>query len=99
MSVEIELIFMPKARKTLRDLRGKRADAKKLARVERALALLRENPRHPRLRTHQMGGTTTVRMISYVENGTPGAWRIYWSYGSREEAIQVISVEYVGPHE
>lgn len=99
--MRFRLLFQPKARRVLEGLRtGKRRDPKKLKRVEAALALLQENPRHPRLRTHQMTNTgSATRMISYVENGTPGAWRIYWSYGASEDEISVISVEYVGPHE
>ncbi|PZS07047.1 MAG: hypothetical protein DLM55_11945, partial [Acidimicrobiales bacterium] len=40
---------------------------------------------------------------SYVENHTPGAWRIYWMYGPDEkdatgEQCAVITVLVIGPH-
>jgi len=39
---------------------------------------------------------------SYVENRTPGAWRIYWMYGPNEirddVEIAVITVLMIGPH-
>lgn len=98
--MSFELLFQPQARKALSKLRKPKGNPDKLRRVEKALALLRENPRHPRLRTHQMANTgNATRWISYVENATPGAWRIYWSYGKTKAQIEVISVEYIGPHE
>jgi hypothetical protein len=39
---------------------------------------------------------------SYVENRTPGAWRIWWMYGPDEirddQAVAVITVLDIGPH-
>jgi hypothetical protein len=35
---------------------------------------------------------------SYVENRTPGAWRIFWQYGPDEAGLRVITVLYIGPH-
>ena len=32
---------------------------------------------------------------SYVENKTPGAWRIFWIYGPEKERMTIISI---GPH-
>jgi hypothetical protein len=39
---------------------------------------------------------------SYVENRTPGTWRIWWMYGPNEirdnQTIAVITVLDIGPH-
>lgn len=72
----------------------------KCKKIRKALKLLREHgPTYPGLNTHSMnvfrgpGGETIWN--SYVENGTPNAWRIFWLYGGPDE-IFVLSV---GPHD
>lgn len=76
----------------------------KLKKVRRALARLEQNPRHPGLHSHQYESfpvDTAVKVWdSYVENQTPGAWRIFWRYGPDEEqgSRPVITVLAIGPH-
>src|SRR5258708_27536246 len=56
--------------------------------VEKCVRLLLENPRHPGLSTHEYdsiehpyeaGGKV---FEAYVQNRTPGAYRLFWCYGS-----------------
>jgi len=35
---------------------------------------------------------------SYVENKTPGAWRIFWHYGPDEADQKVITILAITPH-
>jgi hypothetical protein len=76
----------------------------KLKKVRRALARLEQNPRHPGLHSHQYESfpvDTAVKVWdSYVENQTPGAWRIFWRYGPDEGQgpRPVITVLAIGPH-
>jgi len=37
---------------------------------------------------------------SYVENNTPGAWRIFWQYGPDDltSGLKVITVLAISPH-
>ncbi|MGC3908069.1 hypothetical protein [Corynebacterium propinquum] len=52
----------------------------------------------PVLGTHAMSGVKATDgstiYISYVENHTPTAWRLYWSYWGKNQ----IAVIYAGPH-
>ena len=98
----------PPFRITLSDKVNKWAqDAKTNKRLERkydkfkkTIKLLRDvGPRHTGLKTHAMKTwcTDDGKQIwnSYVENGTPSAWRMYWIYDG-PDTIHVLSV---GPHD
>jgi hypothetical protein len=93
-----ELVFTPEATAVLKDLERPEC-ARKLAKVRKALAQLEEDPRYPALRSHRLQSfpspTGEAVYDSYVENHTPAAWRIYWSYGP--EASQ-LTVHTIGPH-
>ena len=85
---------------------GGAATAAKLKKVQRALALLQQGPRHPGLHSHQYenfpGAPKAKVCDSYVENKTPSAWRIFWTYGPNEtvdgKEIAVITVLAITPH-
>ena len=76
----------------------------KLQKVQRALARLEQNPRHPGLASHQYESFPVDHDVkvwdSYIENNTPSAWRIFWRYGPNEEesSLPVITVLAIGPH-
>ncbi|MDT8916245.1 hypothetical protein [Amycolatopsis sp. PS_44_ISF1] len=95
-----QLLYTPEATSILGDLRAKKQYAPKLKKVRKALAFLeQQGPSYIGLRTHPMqsipgpGGATLYQ--SYVENNTPGAWRIWWIYGPADDAITIVSL---GPH-
>ncbi len=72
----------------------------KFRKVVKAIELMRtQGPSYPGFHTHQMrhlAGYDGRRIWnSYVENRTPGAWRMYWIYDD-EGGIYVLSV---GPHD
>ena len=101
-----QLRFATPARETLDLLDGSPQYAAKLRKVRRALGLLQINPRHSGLHSHQYenfpGAPKEKVWDSYVENRTPGAWRIWWMYGPDEirddQAVAVITVLDIGPH-
>ena len=68
----------------------------KLKKVRKALALLEANPRHPGLATHEftsLSGPSGEKVFeAYVENRTPGAWRIFWYYGPSAGMIRVLDI-------
>lgn len=75
----------------------------KLRKVRKALRHLEENPRFPGLHSHLYESFPVDQKVkvwdSYVENRTPGAWRIFWRYGPNEPDGQaVITVLHIGPH-
>ena len=79
------------------------AAVRRLKKVRKALGHLERDPRHPGLHSHQYESFPVDKDIevwdSYVENKTPGAWRIFWHYGPADESEQpVITVLAIGPH-
>ena len=101
-----QLRFASPARETLNLLEGSPQYAAKPRKVRRALGLLQINPRHPELHAHQYENFPAAPKAkvwdSYVENRTPGAWRIWWMYGPDEthdnQTVAVITVLDIGPH-
>jgi hypothetical protein len=75
------------------------SDGKRLRRVQKALAQLENDPRHPGLSSHAYetlrGPLGEKIWESYVENNTPSAWRIWWYYGPETGEITVVEI---GPH-
>ncbi|MGB3352694.1 MAG: hypothetical protein WBB00_07960 [Mycobacterium sp.] len=72
----------------------------KYKKVRKAIRFMREvGPSHPGFETHAMSNLKGPegRQIwnSYIENHTPGAWRMYWIYGTDGE----VYVTSVGPHD
>lgn len=70
---------------------------KKVAKTRR---LLRDpSPAHPGLNSHKYTSLTGPNgedvWESYVENKTPGAWRIFWTYGPEPDTITILTL---GPH-
>lgn len=65
----------------------------------KALALLKENPFHPSLHSHEI--TTLSKKYrkkvfeSYLENHTPSAARMFWVYGPNKAEITILALE---PH-
>lgn len=94
-----ELLFTPEAGGMLDAMEANRAHAAKLRKIRKTLALLESNPRHPGLQSHQyesLAGPNGEKVWeSYVENRTPGAWRIWWWYGPGKQQITILTI---GPH-
>ena len=67
--------------------------------VVKALGYLRENPRHNSLASHEIGDLSRKHGIkifqSYLENKTPAAGRLFWTYGPSRGDITVLAIE---PH-
>jgi len=65
----------------------------------KALAFLRENPRHPGLCTHDIEELTRRYGFkvwqSYLENRKPAAGRLFWAYGPGRREITILGIE---PH-
>ena len=63
----------------------------------KALGYLRENPRHNSLASHEIDALSRkcgFRVFqSYLENKTPAAGRIFWSYGPDQGDITILGIE------
>lgn len=93
-----ELLFTEEAEKQLAALDS--SDTKKARKVRSTLGRLQTNPRHPGLQTHEY--ETLSRAMgekvfeAYVENRTPGAFRVFWHYGPKRQQITILSIT---PHQ
>lgn len=88
-TVKIDAGFAKKATKLLRKHPHKRK------RVESTFAQLGIDPRYPSLATKKYDEALNIWQ-SYIEQGTPSAWRVWWIWDPSEpDTIVVLSF---GPH-
>lgn len=64
--------------------------------VGKALAYMNSNLRHPSLKTHKFDGIKSPFggevFESYAQNKTPGAYRVFWTYGPNKAEITVLAI-------
>jgi len=95
------LNFSDRAKKGIKNIE-KSGDRGKIRQMRKAFNLVGNDPRHASLRSHRMRpdarfGKRDDLWISYIRTG-PGGERIVWAYGEKDNEIQVLDIEYVGPH-
>ena len=88
------LEFQPEAEETLKYLKSN--NPKKYKKVGKILAYMEVNLRHRSLQTHsynKLEGQNKEKVFeSYVENKTPGAWRIFWHYGPGRGVLTILAI-------
>lgn len=66
--------------------------------VHKAIELLRGNPKHPGLQTHEYSAIENPYdnkqkvFEAYAQNQTPGAYRVFWCYGPGKNEITIIGI-------
>jgi hypothetical protein len=66
--------------------------------VDKCVRLLLENPKHPGLQTHAFHSLEHPYDMdqkvfeAYVQNRTPGAYRLFWCYGPGNGEITIIAI-------
>ncbi len=66
--------------------------------VVKCVDLLRTDPRHPGLKTHEYHSIenpynpATKVFEACVQNRTPGAYRVFWCYGPKQGEITIIAI-------
>jgi hypothetical protein len=92
--MNFSLEFTEIAAQTLLELET--LDPKKHRKVLKTLALMETNLRHPGLKTHKynslIGPNEEEVFEAYVENKTPGAFRIFWYYGPGAGIITILAI-------
>ena len=67
--------------------------------IGKALVLLAKDPRYPGLNSHEISSLTARYgqkvWESYLENKTPAAGRLFWTYGPGKRDITIVAIE---PH-
>ena len=83
MVLPVEVRISEHAQAKIAELRaGRNRDPARAKKIAKALRLLRNDPRHPGLNTHRFASLDShfdaAIWESYLENHTPGAWRVWW---------------------
>lgn len=95
---KFRLAFTTEAQDVLKDLESPQY-AKKLKKGRKTLGLIQQDPSYPGLQSHKYRSLHGSRgedvWDSYVENNTPGAWRVFWHYGPSADCITIVTI---GPH-
>lgn len=66
--------------------------------VYKCIELLKNNPRHPGLKTHEYDSfvhpydSNQKVFEAYVQNNTPGAYRVFWCYGPQKKEITILAI-------
>lgn len=94
MGDQFQVIVTDEAKRTLAHLRKR--DIKRARKAAAALKKLRQHgPFYPSLNSHKIEsikGPLGETWESYIENHTPGAWRIFWNYGPKTGVITVFLI-------
>ena len=92
--MQFRLEFQPEAEETLANLQ--QIDQKKYKKVLKTLGLMQTNMRHPGLKTHKYNSLYGLEgedvFEAYVENRTPGAFRVFWYYGPDKNVITILAI-------
>lgn len=66
--------------------------------VYKTINLLKSNPRHPSLNTHEYDSIENPYNLkekifeAYMQNNTPGAYRVFWCYGPKQKQITILAI-------
>lgn len=95
-SKSFEIFLSEQAEDDLKVLELDSALSKRFKAVNKALAYLQSNPKHPSLNTHKytsLSGPNGEEIFeAYAENQTPAAYRIFWYYGPLKQQITVLTI-------
>lgn len=96
---QLQVAAAASLRTRLKDKRAKASKAEGLFKqVEKCVRLLLENPRHPGLKTHEFESMEhpfdpkAKVFEAYVQNQTPGAYRLFWCYGPGKGELTIIAI-------
>jgi hypothetical protein len=92
--MRFRLVLTSEAKDVLKQLAN--SDPKKHKKVLKTLGLIETNLRHPGLKTHKydslQGPKGEEVFEAYVENRTPGAYRVFWFYGPGSSQITILAI-------
>jgi len=66
--------------------------------VAKTIKFLKQNPRHPSLKTHEYSSIPSpfdknAKVFeAYAQNNTSGAYRVFWCYGPDTKEITIIAI-------
>ncbi len=94
--MKFDLIFTEKADEHYDAIENDPGKQRVFKDLRKALGYMETNLRHPSLNTHKYsalkGPGNEEIFESYVQQATPGAYRVFWYYGPRKNIITVIAI-------
>ena len=92
--MEFKLKFTSEAENNLTNL--EQSNPKKHRKVKKTLGLMEIDLHHQSLQTHKYnnleGPNKEPVFESYVENKTPGAFRVFWYYGPGQKILTILAI-------
>jgi len=74
-----------------------KSEKKFTKKLTKCICNIKQNPFHPGLNSHEISVLTKrygVKVfVSYLENKTPAAGRIFWIYGPETKQITIVAIE------
>ena len=101
------LEFTEPAQSQLEAIEKNKNDSGLVKQVKKALGYLQTNPKHPSLNTHTYDSLVNPMdpkakvFEAYVQNKTPGAYRVFFIYGSAKKPPtkgRIITIIAITPH-
>lgn len=93
--MEFQLVFSEQAKEKLQGLETDKSKKALLNQLRKALGFMETNLKHPSLNTHKFDALQCKLgdvFESYVQNRTPGAFRIFWVYGPGKKQIYILDI-------
>jgi hypothetical protein len=91
-----ELFFLDSTQEQIKKIEADRSKKGLIQQIKKALRHLIQNPAHPGLKSHPMKSFDEIYGVkvfsSYVQNNTPQAYRILWSYGPKAKQITILAI-------
>jgi hypothetical protein len=93
--MRFKLKFSEEAGLKLQELEADKSKSSVLKQIRKTLGLMETNLRHPSLHTHKFDDFKSPLgdvFESYVQNNTPGAYRVFWAYGPNRRELTIIAI-------
>lgn len=93
--MHFKLLFSEEAKLTLLEIEKDNARKGLLKQLRKVLGFMETNLKHPSLNTHKFSDMSCKLgdvFETYAQNNTPGAYRIFWSYGPGKRQIFILAI-------
>jgi len=93
--MQFKLRLSDQAKLSLVALEADKSKKPLLKQLRKVLGFMEINLKHPSLNTHKFDGISCKLgevFESYVQNNTPGAYRVFWVYGPGRAEIYILDI-------
>lgn len=93
--MQFKLQFSEEAKLRLKELELDKSKKGLLKQVRKILVFMESNLKHPSLHTHKFSEIACKLgevFETYAQNNTPGAYRIFWTYGPGKREFYILDI-------